>query len=155
MAITAEFLKQVYLFESLPAADLEWLIVVAKSRTLLAGETLFTAGAAADALFVIQQGTVEIYSKGQQEARAVAMLGSGAILGEMAFASPKPRSASAEAKENTQLLEISYTALEKHAQSDPRFGMTIYRALARQLSQRINQTTHDLATLKEIKLRAD
>ena len=111
MAITAEFLKQVYLFESLPAADLEWLIVVAKSRTLLAGETLFTAGAAADALFVIQQGTVEIYSKGQQEARAVAMLGSGAILGEMAFASPKPRSASAEAKENTQLLEISYTEI--------------------------------------------
>lgn len=154
MQIPTDLLKKVYLFESLNADELSWLAGQATVKEVIAGDSIFNEGAKAEALFVVKQGTIEVRKMGAQEEQAVAMLSTGAVFGEMAFAHPSNRTASAVAKENCVFIEIAYETLRKKADETPAFGLKLYRSLAAYLSKRIQTTTHDLASLKELKLRS-
>jgi len=153
MAQLTEFLKKVYLFESLGVADLQWLSGIGRVRDVGAGDTIFFEGAAAGSFFVVRQGTVELTVRGQEDDQVVATLGAGSMLGEMGLVSGAIRSATATARENTILVEFLYSEIESRASADSRFGMQLYRAMAAQLSKRIFATTHSLAAVKDLKLR--
>ena len=148
-----EFLRKVYLFESLPNDELTWLSEVGRLREFSAGETVFFEGQPAGSLFLIRQGTIELKVRGSDDAQSVALLGPGSMLGEMGMVSASGRSATAIVRENSTVVEFSYSDIESRAASDLRFGMHLYRAMAGQLAKRISATTHSLAAVKELKLR--
>lgn len=76
-------------------------------ETLQAGKLLFAEGDPGDQAYIIESGVVQIYKIGENgEEIALATIGRGEILGEMALVDNQPRMAAARAIEDTTLMVI-------------------------------------------------
>lgn len=95
-------LRAAPLFAPLAADQLVPIARVCSVRALAAGETLFRAGDVGDAMYVVVRGAVEVVHRG----RAIATLGPGECVGEMAAIDLEPRSAAVAAVEDSVLLRL-------------------------------------------------
>ncbi|MFV2007349.1 MAG: cyclic nucleotide-binding domain-containing protein [Longimicrobiales bacterium] len=100
-------LAKVDLFEGLPDDDLERIANIVGGATAEAGEVLFEEGESGDAFYVVVDGAVEIVKRvsgGDEEKLAVRRRGEA--FGEMALLNDAPRSATARAVDDTQLMVV-------------------------------------------------
>ncbi len=107
MPCTPELLSGVSLFEHLDADDRSKLAEVIDLRSLAAGDTLFKTGEPGDSLFIVKSGEVELYIKdtaGQKIVLTIAV--PGQVFGELALLDMGPRTATACALSDTELLEL-------------------------------------------------
>lgn len=152
--ITDALLKGVYLFAELSAEQRGEFARIAEAMTLPAGYTIFAAGDAATALYLIQDGTVRILTSSPgAETIDVATLGSGSHFGEMALVDGAKRSASAQTLEPTAVFRFDYDRVRALLDRSPAIAGAFYRALARFLSNRLRQTTTDMSFAREKNLR--
>lgn len=151
--VNTDLLKKVYLFEGFSESELQAIAGQIREKEMIAGDYVFDEGSTATAMYIVKQGTVEILKKGTDDEQKVAAFSGGSHFGEMAFLDRSPRAASAMAKENLKLLELPYAGLEQLIQGNKELGLKFYRNAAQSLSRRVRQTTTDLSTLKELKLR--
>ncbi len=103
----AAVLAEVDLFEGLPAADLERIAGIVNGASAKAGEVLFEEGDLGDAFYVVADGAIEIVkqvSGGGEEKLAVRRRGEA--FGEMALLNDVPRSATARAVDDSQLMVV-------------------------------------------------
>jgi CRP-like cAMP-binding protein len=149
-------LKNGYLFDNLDPNELEKIAEITNTKEVITGDYIFDEGREADALYVIKTGSVEILKRGSSggDEQSVTILSPGSHFGEMAFVDKAPRAAAAMAKENVKLLEIKYTDLERVTEANHEIGLKIYRSIANVLCKRIRQTTNNLSSLKELKLKS-
>jgi ATP/ADP translocase/HEAT repeat protein len=96
------FLKSAPVFARLSGEDLAPLARIAEVATYAAGQKVFAEGELGDALFVIIRGAVRILRGGE----TLAELGPGEPFGEMAVLDEVPRSATAVALGEAELLRI-------------------------------------------------
>ncbi|MBK9037597.1 MAG: cyclic nucleotide-binding domain-containing protein [Bdellovibrionales bacterium] len=75
------------------------------------GETLFREGDPSDALYVIKSGRIAVKKAKGNNDIVLAELTAGEMLGEMAFFDSKPRSASAVALQDSDVIILPFTAL--------------------------------------------
>jgi len=120
-----ELLKNFYLFTGVSSDDLHVLEAIVERRTYIAGDLVYSEGEVADALFLIEMGTVDIVPKGKE--MVFATIGSGQGLGELAFFERGTRPASASARERTYLLRIPYERLSKVLAERPALALLVYR----------------------------
>jgi len=99
------------------------------TRSFLAGDMIFREGDAADELFVIKDGQVEIRLNG----RVLETLGESDLFGEMALIDGSPRSASAVACTAVELVPITEKQFLYLVDEVPFFALTVMRVLARRL----------------------
>jgi CRP/FNR family cyclic AMP-dependent transcriptional regulator len=107
MACDAQLLAEIELFEHVTAEDRASLAEFIDVRQLAAGETLFKTGEPGEALYIVRDGEVELYIKdtaGQKILLAIA--GRGEVFGELALLDRGPRTATAMALTDTELLEL-------------------------------------------------
>ena len=98
-------LSQVELFELLDEIELVELASVIESHTVAAGEIIFHAGDIGDALYVVRSGEVELFVKdttGQKIVLTVAEKND--LFGELSMLDSRPRSATALALVDSELL---------------------------------------------------
>ena len=95
-------LREVPIFSTMSKRQLAMVSRYADETMSVAGQTLATEGATGDQLFLICEGSAVVKKEGKEIAR----LGSGACFGEMALIDGKPRSATVELLEDSQLLAI-------------------------------------------------
>lgn len=76
-------------------------------RALRKGELLFAEGENSRAMFLLGRGMVRIFKKKGTSQIEIDTIHSGQILGELAFLDGNPRSASAEALTDCELVEVS------------------------------------------------
>lgn len=98
-------------------------------RTVKAGETIFREGDEAHEMFVIKHGHVAI----RLGNRTLAELGDRAIFGEMALIDSAPRSATAVAMTDCELVPISEKQFLFLVSQTPYFALNVMRVLARRL----------------------
>ncbi len=119
-------LPQLPLFSALEPKALERLLASLEVRELRAGEHAIEQGSEGREAFVVVQGTLRAErapAAGSSEAPTLlAVLGPGAIFGEMALVSSAPRAAAVIAEEPVTLLVASLEALEAHAKTEPAIG---------------------------------
>ena len=107
MACDVTLLAGIEFFELLQEADRHALANVVDSIKLEAGETLFHAGEPGESLFVVRSGSIELYIKdtvGQKIVLTVAEAGD--LFGELSLLDSGPRTATAIALSETELLVL-------------------------------------------------
>jgi len=120
-----ELLKNFYLFTGATSNDLQALEAIVERKDYIAGDLVYSEGDAADALFLIGMGAVDIVPKGKE--MVFATIGSGQGFGELAFFEHGTRPASASARERTYLVRISYERLSKVLAERPELSLLVYR----------------------------
>jgi CRP/FNR family cyclic AMP-dependent transcriptional regulator len=97
--------------------------------TVRAGETIFSEGEPAELMYVIKHGQVEILRDGQ----LLETVGPDDFFGEMALVDSSPRSATARAKTDCELMPIN----EKHFMfmvgETPFFSLIVLRKVVERL----------------------
>ncbi len=150
----ADLLQKGFLFEHLSQEELEEISTYIVENDVIAGDYVFDEGSEATSMYVIKSGSVEIRKRATYgDEQHVTDLTAGAHFGEMAFLDRARRAASVLARENVKLLEIKYDDLEKIMKKLPKIGLKLYKTFAQTLCRRIRNTTSDLSSLKELKLK--
>ena len=107
MACDARLLAEIELFEHVTEDDRASLAEFIDIRKLEAGETLFKTGEPGESLYIVRDGEVELFIRdtaGQKILLAIA--GNGEVFGELALLDRGPRTATAMALTDTELLEL-------------------------------------------------
>jgi CRP-like cAMP-binding protein len=99
------------------------------TRTAKAGEIIFQEGDKAEEVFVIKSGQVEI----RLGNRTLSELSANTIFGEMALIDAAPRSATAVALTDVELVPISEKQFLFLVGQTPFFALRVMRVLARRL----------------------
>jgi CRP/FNR family transcriptional regulator, cyclic AMP receptor protein len=102
------------------------------TRAYVADEVIFREGDKAEALFVVQSGSVEIHAGH----RVVAILGPGEFFGEMSLVDPAPRSGTAVAVTDVTLVPVSEKQFLKIVSETPSFALDLLRLFIRRLRAR-------------------
>lgn len=127
LARIIEFLSQVPFFSEVSGDSLSHLCQDLSPRTVRAGEAIFHAGDAGDAMFVILKGKVKVH----EEDHLFGHLETKDCFGEYALIDNKPRSASVTALEATQVLEIPRKRFLELMVKDSGFAQGILSVLIR------------------------
>jgi CRP/FNR family transcriptional regulator, cyclic AMP receptor protein len=101
----------------------------APARDYKAGDVIFREGDAAQELFIIQSGEVEI----RLGNRVLEKLPQYSIFGEMALIDAAPRSASAVAASDVKLVPVSEKQFLFLISNTPHFALNVMRVMARRL----------------------
>ena len=121
------------------------------AQTCPAGTILFRDGDAGDVMYVLQRGKVRIFTEVRQQQKQLAILGPGDFFGEMALLNNKPRTASAEVIEDSQLLVIDGKTFGSMVLSNAEIAVRLIKKLARRLDSA--NTIIDLLMHKDPKAR--
>lgn len=100
-----------------------------ETRIIRAGGVIFREGEPADELFVIKSGSVRI----QVGNKTMADLTPDTIFGEMALIDNEPRSASATALTDVELVPVSEKQFLFLVSQTPNFALKVMRTLAQRL----------------------
>lgn len=122
------------------------------------GEVLFKEGDASRSMYVIQKGTVAIRKMKGGGYVDLAKVYSNEVLGELAFFDRQPRSATAIALSEVEVLEIDFAALQKIYDSIPHYFKTILACVAdrqRKSNETIKRLQRNLVSIKDGVVKRD
>jgi CRP-like cAMP-binding protein len=127
-----ELLAKCDLMRHLPAEQIEQILPCIHERQLKAGEILFRAGDAGDALYIVAHGKVEVLTngappEGESLGAPIAVLAEGHAFGEMALLSGGPRTATIRAVEDSDLLRIGKDDFARLVATDPELAAAVKR----------------------------
>jgi putative iron-dependent peroxidase len=125
-------LRDVPLFHGLDPSQLERLAELATDVRASDGDVLMRQGESGDEFFVVISGNVVV----EREDQRLARLGPGDFLGEISLIDGRPRTATATADGDVQLIVLDHGHFEALLDEFPRIG----REVARTLVDRIRRT---------------
>ncbi|WP_457638097.1 Crp/Fnr family transcriptional regulator [Oceanithermus sp.] len=132
------------LFDGVDGTGLEIAAQALRPLSFRAGQRIFEAGDEGHALYIIQRGKVKIsHCNLDGKEKILAYLSPGKIFGEMSLVEEKPRSASAQAINETVL----YTLYAEEYWSLIKRYPRVAHNLARVLAQRLREMNHEVEVL--------
>ncbi len=133
----ADMLAKTTLFDDLSREDIVDLAEHLKRQRFAAGSIICNKGEAGDSMYLVADGTVRIFLPGEGLSRVpLKEVTFGQYFGELSLFDDKPRSATAEACTECEVLELERSDL--HEQIRRRPGIAI--ALLAELSLRLRET---------------
>jgi len=93
------------------------------------GETVFEVGDPADCFFVVRSGTVGLWTGDQ----ILETVGRNGIFGEMAIVDGSPRSATAKAASDAEVVRVDESRFRYLVQEAPYFAQEVMRVMASRL----------------------
>jgi len=138
------------LFSALPRRFSALLFANAKPVHLVAGQVLFVAEDTGDGCYRIEEGLLKVsIVSGSGAERIIAILGAGAIVGELAVLDGLPRSATVLALRDSELLFVSKAKFDQYAHNHPE----LYQHLLMLLASRLRDTNDVIAAESFLPLR--
>ncbi len=139
------------LFSTLDRYGLRALLGMLELRYVSAGTQVVIQGEPGDEVYVLARGEVEVSRKSENgEVIALARLGSGSLIGEMALLSQAPRAAQVVASRPCLLLVLRRDALDALVADEPELGMAIAAYCRRRMIDNLIRTS---AVLKSVNAR--
>ena len=139
-----ELLRTVPIFSELTEADITSLGKLSSRRRFPKDTVVFFENEEGDSFFMILEGRIKVTILGDDGREVIlSMLGPGDFFGEMALLDNEPRSATAIAVEETELLSLHRTDFQS-VLSDNR---SITTALIKILTARLRRANHQISTL--------
>lgn len=143
-----EILQKNPMFKSLSPTEAETLAGRLKTRSLRAGEVLFSLGDPGDEMILVREGQLSIYmpDPGKPEAgQPLRIFKPGDILGEMALIDHLPRSASARAESDSTIASLGLDDFRDLLAGEPEVAMSVMNGL----SGRIRYTTDFIGEVRQ------
>jgi CRP-like cAMP-binding protein len=136
-----DLLRTMDIFEALPSEELEKIAQLLRERRLLESEVLCRQGEPGDALFIVTGGRIRLSTMDPSgNEKVLTYFTDGQFFGEMALLTGAPRSATATAESDSQVLVLPKSDFDQllatHAQ--------IMREMLKVVSQRTLQTNQQL-----------
>jgi CRP/FNR family transcriptional regulator, cyclic AMP receptor protein len=140
-------LRRTLLFADADPARLAPLASRAFLRRFSAGQVVFTEGEPSDHLYVVRTGRVRVLVQSSHgEEVTLAVLGPGETIGELSMIDGLPRSASAEALDQTELVTLPAADVRSALRADPALLFAAAAELAATV-RRLTGSTADLVFL--------
>ncbi|MBX7138003.1 MAG: DUF1003 domain-containing protein [Oligoflexia bacterium] len=134
MADITTLLPEVDFFKHLNSEHLESLAQLFVLRAYKPGETIFLVGEPGDSLYVVKSGEVELFLRHTTGNRVtLAYVGEAGLFGELSLLDGGPRSASAEARSDTELYELDREHLERYLGDHPHAALGFLSILGQKL----------------------
>ncbi len=134
--LTAEALRRVPVFSSLPDEELAQVVDVALPRSYEGGQTVFREGDQSDTCYIVRSGrarAVREHSDGRSI--TLAHFGPGDIFGDLAMFDNERRSATVEAVEDTEVTAILGSDMQRLMRQHPDIAVHLLAALAGRLRE--------------------
>ncbi len=142
-----EMLQRVPFLAALSSEDLRWLAKRVQRRKYNRGDIIFVKDDPGESMFIVEDGAVRIYVPGTQGADlTLAVMQPGEFFGDLSLLDGRPRSASAEAARNSNLLTLERGDLRELLESRPGAALAILTVIAERLRE-TDQMASDLAFL--------
>src|SRR6266540_1439439 len=139
-----ELLRSVPLFSELTDQDIAGLARLATRRRYPKDTVVFFENEAGDFFFTIVLGRIKVTILGDDGREIIlSILGPGDFFGEMALLDNEPRSATAIAVEDAELLSLHRTDFQNTIGDNP----SISTALIKILTARLRRANHQISTL--------
>ena len=133
-------LKRVPLFSTLTLEQLSSIDRLMVTRHYAKGESIFLKGDVGSELFVVLEGEIRVHLDHEGQEVSLARLGPSSVLGEMAVFDDQPRSAGAQASENTTVRVLRRDRLHALVHEHPE----VLIEFVKNLSQRIRVMNEQL-----------
>ncbi len=131
------YLKAIPIFGELSLEDMKDLYRVARQVLMPAGAVLLEKGAPGVGLFVLLEGTVEVYSGSEPEARRLNTLGPGAYVGEISLVQDASVSAQVKARTAVRALRITRAGFQHYLDTHEAAALHIFRLFTQNLAARV------------------
>ena len=130
-----ETLAHVDLFSTLDKKELQVLAGSCQERTYGTGSTIFTQGDAGAGLYVLKSGKIRLMQANDPDRAEVeiGVVGAGEVMGEMALLDDMPRSATATAMEEVDVLVLPVWDFRGVLRQHPDMALKLLSALSRRL----------------------
>jgi CRP-like cAMP-binding protein len=143
-------LRKVPIFSELKKGELREFRRLVHNRYFKKNEVVFYEGEPGVGMYIIETGVVGIYKEvNHQIKEELAILHAGEFFGEMALLDESPRSATAIALENSQILGLFRPDLFDLVYRKPRLGNKILLKLAQMIAERLRLSNAELYELKQ------
>ncbi len=139
----AERLKRIEIFRNVSLANLENLSRAITGQTFEDGHVLFNQGDEGNAMYLIEEGCVDIYvmDRSQRE-RMLRRFEAGEVVGEFSLLDGQPRSARAQANGRIRILALQREVFTMFIQSRPQ----VVLAMLQYLAGKVRYTTESVET---------
>ena len=113
------------------------------------GEYLWQEGDRGNAVALIVEGQVEVLKNSEfpEKRVVIGIYNSGVIVGELEILDGHPRSVSAKAREDVEVLFLSRDGLEQLTQNHPALGVKIMRGMYFSVAMRLRKSYDRLASI--------
>lgn len=128
-------LRQIPMFRDIDPSRLKLLAFTSERIHYREGQLFFSQGEAADAAYVILDGSAEVVIENVGGRVKLAELGRNALVGEMGILSDAPRSAAVIATEPVIALRIDKSVFLELLTQFPQMAIAVMRELARRLER--------------------
>ena len=136
-----DLLRTMDIFEALPSEELETIAQLLRERRLAEAEVLCRQGDPGDALFIVTGGRIRLSTTDPSgNEKVLTYFTDGQFFGEMSLLTGAPRSATATAESDSQLLVLDKNAFDELLASRAQ----IMREMLKVVSQRTLQTNQQL-----------
>jgi CRP-like cAMP-binding protein len=136
-----DLLRTMDIFEALPAQELETIAQLLRERRLAESDVLCRQGDPGDALFIVTGGRIRLSTTDPSgNEKVLTYFTDGQFFGEMSLLTGAPRSATATAETDAQLLVLDKRAFDQLLASDAQ----IMREMLKVVSQRTLHTNQQL-----------
>jgi len=134
MATTIEMLREAPMFSLLDEQELGTLSTLLEARRFNKGETIFQRGDVGDCLYIVRQGTVQVYVETTEGEKIVfAEDTAGDVFGEISLLDGGPRTATAVALEDTDTLTCDRDNLLEFVSRHPHAAIDVMTAMGKNL----------------------
>jgi CRP/FNR family cyclic AMP-dependent transcriptional regulator len=137
-------LQSMPIFGAVSEETLEFLIDHSSILSLAVGEYFFREGDDAVSMFVLERGKVDVSKQWDGKEHLLKHLTQGDCFGEMALLDLYPRSASVQAIEPCNAIELTQAALLKLYEHDLEQFTIIQMNIAREISRRLRSADKQL-----------
>lgn len=124
-------LKRVQIFSNLNQAELEQVAALCVKKEVAAGELVLEQDTTGTEMYIVSEGSAEVFIQVGDEIRSLVVLGKGQVIGEMALIDQGHRSASVRAtKTGVSLYLIESKQFFDLCNTNHRIGFIVMRNLA-------------------------
>jgi hypothetical protein len=137
--------KTIGLFEGLRPSQAKIVTLMGELKAFPRGQPIIRQGEIGNEMYVMVNGTADVFIKSASQARRVRTLGRGDTFGEMSLIGHHERTADVIANEDVEVIAVDERFLNHMQRRYPRIGAKIFLNIAKTISARLQDSQRPAA----------